>query len=72
MSTEPNVPELSAVGVRRQWMLLKGFDEEEIAADIRDFPPVSVAEEMKELDAVRKLKIITPSNEELSKIAIKY
>jgi hypothetical protein len=47
------------------------LDEEEIAESLRDEPPVSVEEEMKQIRSLERLKTM-PSSETLKKLAIKY
>lgn len=48
------------------------LDEEEIAESLRDEPPVSIEEEMKEIKALDHLDEITPSGELLGRNAIQY
>ena len=48
------------------------LDEEEIAESLRDDPPVSVQEEMKQIKALDNLDKITPPGEVLRKYAIPY
>jgi len=67
-ATEPD----AAYVLRVAWMRRMGLDEDEIAASIRDDPPVSVQEEMKQLKALDSLDKITPAAEVLRKYAIKY
>lgn len=58
--------------LRIAWMRRMRLDEQEIAESLRDEPPVSVAEEMKELKALDHLDKITPPGEVLGKYAIHY
>jgi len=58
--------------VRIAWMRRMRLDEEEIEESLRDDPPTSVAEEMREIKALDNLDKITPTDAILGKNAIKY
>lgn len=58
--------------LRITWMRRMRLDEEEIAESLRDEPPVSVQEEMKQIKALDNLDKITPPGEVLGKYAIQY
>ena len=58
--------------VRIAWMRRVRLDEEEIAESLRDDPPVSVQEEMRQIKALDHLDKITPPGEVLDKYAIQY
>ncbi len=57
--------------VRMAWMRRQGLDEEEIEESLRDEPPVSVAEEMKQWKALDHLDEISVPGKVLDKIAIR-
>jgi len=61
-----------AKAIRIQWMKEMGLDWDEIEESLRDDPPVSVDEEMKQLRALRNAKAITPSHEALRRIAKRF
>jgi hypothetical protein len=61
-----------AYALRLAWMRRMRLDEDEIAESLRDDPPVSVQEEMKQIKALDNLDKITPPGEVLRKYAIKY
>ena len=61
-----------AHALRVAWMRRMRLDEEEIAESIRDDPPSSVNEEMKQIKALDNLDKITPPGNVLRKFAIKY
>lgn len=42
--------------IRREWLRLMGMAEEEIEANVREFPPVDEAIEQQELDAARRIE----------------
>ena len=58
--------------LRRAWMTKMKLDDDEIAESIRDDPPVSVAEEMKQIKALDNLDKITPPGDVLRALAIKF
>jgi hypothetical protein len=58
--------------VRIAWMRRQGLDEEEIQESLRDEPPVSVAEEMKQMKALDHLDEISVPDAVLGRAAIKY
>jgi hypothetical protein len=58
--------------VRIAWMRRQGLDEEEIKECLRDEPPVSVADEMKQWKALDHLDEISVPGHVLDKIAIQY
>jgi hypothetical protein len=60
-----------ALSLRLIWMRRMGLDEEEITDSIRSDPPANIAQEIKELVALEKLKTM-PSSEILRQVAIKY
>lgn len=62
----------AAYVLRIAWMRRMRLDEDEIAESIRDDPPVSVQEEMKQIKALDNLDKITPPGEVMRKYAIKY
>ena len=62
----------AAYVLRIAWMRRMGLGEDEIAESIRDEPPVSVQEEMKQIKALDNLDKVTPPAEVLRKYAIKY
>ena len=62
----------AASALRVAWMRRMRLDEEEIAEALRDDPPVSVQEEMKQIEALDNLDKITPPGEVLRKYAIQY
>ena len=62
----------AAYVLRIAWMRRMRLDEDEIAESLRDDPPVSVQEEMKQIRALDSLDKITPPGEVLRKYAIKY
>src|SRR5271170_3551928 len=57
----------AAYVLRVAWMRRMGLDEDEIAESIRDDPPLSFQDEMKQLKAQDSLDRITPSAEILRK-----
>lgn len=57
--------------VRIAWMRRQGLDEEEIEESLRDEPPVSVAEEMKQWKALDHLDKISVPGAQLGN-AIQY
>jgi hypothetical protein len=61
-----------ARALRLAWMTRMKLDDEEIAESMRDDPPVSVEEEMKQIRAIDNLDKITPPGELLRTFAIKY
>lgn len=58
--------------VRIAWMRRQGLDEEEIEESLRDEPPVSVAEELKQWKALDHLDEISVPDAVLGMNAIKY
>jgi hypothetical protein len=62
----------AAYVLRVAWMRRMRLDEDEIAESIRDDPPMSVQEEMKQIKALDHLDKITPPGEVLRKYAVKY
>ena len=62
----------AAYVLRVAWMRRMGLDEDEIAESIRDEPPVSVQEELKQIRALDTLDRITPPGEVLRQHAIQY
>jgi hypothetical protein len=65
--------EIDAARVLRiTWMRRMRLDEEEIAESLRDEPPTSVEEELKEIKALDHLDKITPPGDVLGKYAIQY
>jgi hypothetical protein len=62
----------AARALRFAWMRRMRLDEDEIAKSLRDEPPVSVQEEMKQITALDNLDRITPPGEVLRKYAIQY
>ena len=58
--------------VRIAWMRRQGLDEDEIVESLRDEPPTSVAEEMKQMKALDHLDAISVPGEVLDKIAVQY
>lgn len=60
-----------AMALRVVWMRRMGLDENEITESLRDEPPTSVEQEMRELAALERLKN-KPSSDILRKLATKY
>jgi hypothetical protein len=76
-ATKDGTPEQNersdALRVRREWMRLHGFSEEEIDVHCNDDEErISLAEEQAHLRAAKILRQITPRSSELSKRATKY
>jgi len=61
-----------AARIRREWMTLSGMDDAEITHWLEVDPPTNPAEEQAQLVACRKLKLETPSSEQLSQISTRY
>ena len=61
-----------ARALRLAWMTRMKLDDGEIAESMRDDPPVSVREEMKQIKALDNLDTITPSGDVLRTFATKY
>jgi hypothetical protein len=61
-----------ARALRLAWMTRMKLDDDEIAESMRDDPPVSVEEEMKQIKALDNLDKITPPGDVLRTFAIKY
>jgi hypothetical protein len=68
--------DLSAVDVARAlrlaWMTRMKLDDDEIAESMRDDPPVSVEEEMKQIRSLDNLDKITPPGDVLRAFAVKF
>src|SRR5262249_56694989 len=64
--------ETEARELRIRWMRAMGLGEDEIAESLRDDPPASTADEMRQLHALEELARITPTNAEFRKMATKY
>jgi hypothetical protein len=62
----------AAYALRIAWMRRMRLGEDEIAESLRDDPPVSVQEEMKQIKALDNLDKITPPGEVLRKYAIRF
>jgi hypothetical protein len=62
----------AALALRIAWMRRMRLCEEEIEESLRDDPPASVHEEMKQIHALDNLDKITPPGEVLRKYAIKF
>jgi hypothetical protein len=62
----------AAYALRIAWMRRMRLDDEEIAESLRDDPPQSVQEEMKQIRALDILDKITPPGEILRQFAVKY
>jgi len=58
--------------VRIAWMRRQGLDPEEIEESLRDEPPASVAEEMKQIKALDHLDLISVPGKVLDRIAVQY
>jgi hypothetical protein len=58
--------------LRIAWMRRMRLDDKEIDESLRDEPPTSVQEEMKQIRALDNLDEITPPGELLRKYAIQY
>ena len=58
--------------VRIAWMRRMRLSEEEIEESLRDEPPISVQEEMKQIKALDHLDEITPPGEVLDQYAMQY
>jgi|ERR1019366_7199367 hypothetical protein len=61
-----------AHALRLAWMTRMRLDDDEIAESMRDDPPISVREEMKQIKALDNLDKITPPSDVLRTFAIKY
>ncbi len=62
----------AAHALRIAWMRRMRLDEDEIAESLRDDPPVSVQEEMKQINALDNLDKMTPPGEVMGTFAINY
>jgi hypothetical protein len=66
---DPVIMNLEAYRMRKEWTALLGMEEWEIEESCRTSPPVSVEDEQRELDAVRKQNVEWPANAELLRLA---